>query len=184
MTEPLDSYRDMAAVRDQGNLQRLDVDACLELLTSHHVGRVAVNDHGGPVVFPVNYVVDGGTVVFRTGMGSKLAATDERAHASFQVDGFDLDVGTGWSVLVRGRLVEVVAGDEVDRLATLPLVPLAGGDRHHFVRVEPRAVTGRRIALPDHVPAAWLAPTDAPDWANDPIFRPGGSDPTAWSTWT
>lgn len=166
MTDGLDAYKDVEGVRDEGRLAKLEVDTCLQLLEGQSIGRVAVNDEGGPVVFPVNYAMDSGTVVFRTGMGSKLAATDQRADAAFQVDEFDLELGTGWSVLVRGRLVEVTSGDEVDRLAQLPLAPMAGGDRQHFVRVMPRGVSGRRITLPDHVPAEWVATSDDDEQAD------------------
>lgn len=141
-----DAYRDLEPHRDEGRLVRLDVDECLRLLATESVGRVAINDQGGPVVFPVNYLVDRGSVVFRTGVGSKLGAADARDEASFEVDHVDRQDGTGWSVLVRGRLVEVANGDEVDRLSMLPLRPLVDGDRDHLLQVMARTISGRRIS--------------------------------------
>lgn len=183
MTAPLDAYRDVEDTRDEGGLMHLDVDVCLHLLSTRHVGRVAVVDAGGPVVFPVNYTMDTGTVVFRTGMGSKLAAADQHADVAFQVDDVDVGRRAGWSVLVRGRLVEVTDGDEVDRLAELPLDPFAGGDRVHYVRVMPNAVSGRRITVPARVPTEWLTPSYVPDWTTDQLFRPTSGDPATWSGW-
>lgn len=183
MADRLDAYRDMDEVRDEGGLVHLDVDVCLHLLATRHVGRVAVADDTGPVVFPVNYTVDAGTVVFRTGMGSKLAAADQRADVAFQVDDVDVGRRSGWSVLVRGRLVEVTDGDEVDRLAQLPLDPFAGGDRDHYVRVMATSVSGRRITVPERVPSEWLTPSYVPDWTTNDLFRPAGSDADGWLGW-
>lgn len=144
---PFDAYDDMADLRDQGSLVEIEPVECLDYLATHDLGRLAMNQEGGPLVFPVNYVVEGGTVVFRTTMGTKLAAADEHATVSFQVDRVDRDEGVGWSVLIRGRLQEVVRGDELDRLADLDLQPFAGGRRAHWVRVMARSVTGRLIPL-------------------------------------
>lgn len=151
-----DGYSDMDGFRDQGRLVDLDVATCLRLLAGRHVGRVAISDAGGPVVFPVNYTVDAGTVLFRTAMGTKLAAAEQRHPVAFQVDHVDVDRRLGWSVLVRGRLQEVTDPEELDRLRELPLDPFAGGTREHFVRVMAASVTGRRIPIPDVIPDDWL----------------------------
>jgi Pyridoxamine 5'-phosphate oxidase len=52
-------------------LEELSLTECLALLTSHRVGRVAVVVDGQPVILPVNYRTDDGTVVFRTDAGTK-----------------------------------------------------------------------------------------------------------------
>jgi nitroimidazol reductase NimA-like FMN-containing flavoprotein (pyridoxamine 5'-phosphate oxidase superfamily) len=44
------------------------------LLAERHLGRLALTDPDGPVIFPVNYAVDEGAVVFRTDPGTKLDA--------------------------------------------------------------------------------------------------------------
>ena len=46
---------------------------CLELLASHRVGRVAYCDELGPVVLPVNYVLDHDTVLIQILPHSTLA---------------------------------------------------------------------------------------------------------------
>jgi nitroimidazol reductase NimA-like FMN-containing flavoprotein (pyridoxamine 5'-phosphate oxidase superfamily) len=48
-----------------GIYEDLSIDECLELLRTHQFGRIAVVIDGGPVVFPINYAIDG-AVVFRT----------------------------------------------------------------------------------------------------------------------
>ena len=52
----------------------LDTHMCLDLLRRREVGRLAVSITDHPDIFPINDVVDRGTVVFRTAEGTKLAA--------------------------------------------------------------------------------------------------------------
>lgn len=141
----LDTHADMMPVRNLGAVTTLDVGECLDLLETASIGRVAFNDDAGPIVLPVNYTVDQGSVVFRSTFGAKLAGAEQRSIASFQVDAVDQETGTGWSVLVRGRLAEVVRGENLDRLANSGLEPLAGGDQSHWIRVQSASITGRRI---------------------------------------
>lgn len=144
---------------DADRLATLSVDECLELLATHHFGRVAVDDDEGPAVLPVNYVLDRGSVVFRTDEGTKLDAATRRDRISFEVDHVDEDARTGWSVLVRGRAEEIAEPDELERVRQLPLEPFAGGERHRYVRLLSSSISGRRIAVPDSVPEGWFRPS-------------------------
>lgn len=54
MSQTTDVYDDKVDHRDEGRLEPLAVGTCLRLLADGHVGRVALNDPDGPVVFPVN----------------------------------------------------------------------------------------------------------------------------------
>ena len=135
----------------------LSVDECLELLDTHHFGRVAVDDEAGPVILPVNYLLDKGSVVFRTDEGTKLDAASRRDRISFEVDHIDEEQRLGWSVLVRGKAEEIVDPVELERVRQLPLYTFAGGDRYRFVRLLSSSITGRRIHIPDDVPPGWLS---------------------------
>ena len=53
-------------------LEELTDTECRNLLAERHLGRLALVDAQGPVIFPVNYVFDQGSVVFRTDPGTKL----------------------------------------------------------------------------------------------------------------
>ena len=110
---------------------------------------MAVVDDRGPVMFPVNYVLDRHTVVFRTGEGTKLHAASLGRRVSLEVDGTDPAARTGWSVVVRGEAAEVTDRAELERLRELPLRAWAPGARNRYVRILPSALTGRRIAAPD-----------------------------------
>jgi nitroimidazol reductase NimA-like FMN-containing flavoprotein (pyridoxamine 5'-phosphate oxidase superfamily) len=136
-------------------MEELDQDECRRLLAERHLGRLAVPDFGGPVIFPVNYVVDGDLIVFRTDPGSKLDTATERESVAFEVDAVDGATRTGWSVVVRGVLAEVTDPTDLARLRALPLYPWAPGNKTRYVRVRPVKVTGRRIRIPDDLPFTW-----------------------------
>ena len=128
-----------------GQARELTRAECFELLASAPFGRVAVTDDRGPVVFPVNFVLDRHTVVFRTEAGTKLDAASRGSRVCFEVDGADPAAGTGWSVLVRGDITEVTDPAELARLRELPLPAWMPGTRNRYVRILPAVLTGRRI---------------------------------------
>jgi nitroimidazol reductase NimA-like FMN-containing flavoprotein (pyridoxamine 5'-phosphate oxidase superfamily) len=132
--------------------QALTKSECFELLARQRLGRVAFVDDRGPIVFPVNFVLDRHMVVFRTGEGTKLDAAIVGSRVAFEVDGTDAAARTGWSVVVRGEAVEVTDPAELARLRKLPLDPWAPGAKTHYVRILPAALTGRRI-LPPGIPS-------------------------------
>jgi nitroimidazol reductase NimA-like FMN-containing flavoprotein (pyridoxamine 5'-phosphate oxidase superfamily) len=121
-------------------------EECFGLLAGEHLGRVALTDDRGPVVFPVNFVLDRHTVVFRTEPGTKLDAAARGGRVCFEVDKADEATRTGWSVLVRGEAIEVTDEAELSRLRRLTSPPWAPGRRNHYVRILPATLTGRRIA--------------------------------------
>jgi nitroimidazol reductase NimA-like FMN-containing flavoprotein (pyridoxamine 5'-phosphate oxidase superfamily) len=131
-------------------------DECLRLLASTTVGRVALTSKALPVILPVNYAMDGDTVVIRTRPGSLLATSRERGVVvAFEVDELARQTCSGWSVLVTGTLREITDVGELARAEQLPLVPWVGGDRRHFVRITPGLLSGRRIPS-----AVWSDATD------------------------
>ncbi len=130
------------------HLEELSPAACRELLGRHVIGRVGFTEHGGPVILPVNYRLDGDTVVFRTSPTGTLAQLRRRTAVAFEVDGVDEDAHRGWSVLGRG-FAEAVTSDHV--LVALwedGPVPWAGGTRNLFIALTLESLTGRRVRGP------------------------------------
>jgi nitroimidazol reductase NimA-like FMN-containing flavoprotein (pyridoxamine 5'-phosphate oxidase superfamily) len=126
-------------------LRPIDRDECLRLLAADEVGRIAVVHGGTPAIFPVNYLLDGDEIVFRTGPGTKLEANG-RGQACFEIDAVDRETRSGWSVTATGRLEEVTQYDRAWRhVQALPVEPWAEGDRSHWLRLVPSTITGRRI---------------------------------------
>jgi len=118
----------------------------LELLASASVGRVVLTANALPAALPVNYVVDGETVVFRTGAGIKLDAAERGTVVAFEADHFVDELRMGWSVLVVGvarLLTDPVDVAHADLLAIPTWAELSPAG---YVRVEIGSISGRFLA--------------------------------------
>ena len=152
----------MVVIDGRTRLAHVPPDTCWELLAAARVGRIGVLVDSAPEVYPVNFVVDGRSIVFRTDPGSKLRGLERSPSVCFEVDGFDFEERTGWSVLVKGRAVEVTDPDELRRVSALPLNLWSFGDKSHWMRVQAAEVTGRRIDRPRDEQSPGGAPTARP----------------------
>ena len=135
----------MAQIDGRTWLEHLSSEECWRLLRATPVGRIGVLVDSAPEIYPVNHVVDGASVVFRTAPGSKLRGLDRSPSVCYQVDGIDPDAHTGWSVLVKGRATPLRNAEEVRGVADLPLEYWVVGSKPHWVRIVAHQVTGRRI---------------------------------------
>ena len=117
-----------------------------DLMRDAVIGRLAVLHDGAPDIFPVNFVVDHGTVVLRTAAGTKYDAA--RSHpVAFETDGYDVESGEAWSVVARGHAVEVRDVDDSIAILSLPLEPWQKGPKPHLLRLVPVSLTGRRFPV-------------------------------------
>ena len=133
---------------DHAGLDVLPLQDCLHRLGTARVGRVAFVHDGEPVILPVNHGLDGEAVVFRSSPGSKLAAAEDELPVAFEVDGFDVDRQTGWSVVVRGTATRVTDPTVIDRLERLGVWPWARAtERRDWVRIRAYEISGRRIPM-------------------------------------
>lgn len=132
---------------DRNGLEVLTRAECLNLLRSTPIGRVVVTIGALPAAFPVNFVLVGDDVVFKTGQGTKLQAAVTNAVVAFEADGFETFGHSGWSVLIQGHARELSNGAELtnaDRArlgAWLPRSPTA------IVRVASERVSGRKLDI-------------------------------------
>ncbi len=129
-------------------MTELDESACWTLLRTAAVGRLAIVVNHRPEIFPINFVVDHATVVFRTAEGTKLDWGAGR-DVAFEVDGHEPEVGEAWSVVVKGLAREVMQMYEALEALELPLFPWHASSKPHIVRIEPDAITGRRFRVAD-----------------------------------
>lgn len=134
----------------------LGSDECLERLERQQVGRLAVSMGNLPDIFPINYVLDRGRVVFRTDEGTKLAASVLGRGVAFEVDGVDETIGEAWSVIVKGYAIELQRMQERFAASGLPLFPWHASPKPRYVRIDPVQVTGRRFTVV------------GPEWWSDP----------------
>lgn len=125
------------------NVRTIEVPDCWALLRANSLGRIAVVAPDGVDIFPVNYLVDRDSILFRSAPGSKLVDIAHDPVVAFEVDG--ADPVHRWSVVLRGVAHRLDADDEIEASGVLGLAPLAPIDTHNYVRLVPRVVTGRRF---------------------------------------
>ena len=127
-------------------LEPLGRDECIRLMEGHPagVGRVALADPH-PIIFPVNFAIDRGNIVFRTDPGAKFHAAVHEALVAFESDWVEPTWQTGWSVVVRGHAHVVTDPEELQRVRRLPLLPWADGAKEAFVSIESDLISGRRL---------------------------------------
>ena len=134
-----------SAYTDHAGLEVLTFEACLRKLASVPVGRVGFLSAGEVEILPVNHVLDGQAVVFRTAEGAKLANAGTGYPVTFEADSYNAVAEAGWSVVVHGRAEPVDDDGEVSRLDALGLRPWGGQARPYWVRIRPLSVTGRQL---------------------------------------
>ena len=122
------------------------------LMTGAQLGRLATSIGDDIEVFPVNYVVDHRSIVFRTAEGSKLFELTVNSRVAFEVDESAGD--GGWSVVLHGEAKVLDDEDEIAAAQTLPLRPWVPTIKTIFVRVLPQRVSGRRFRFGEE-PEAW-----------------------------
>ena len=140
----------MRQVDTRTGIEVIDQDECLALLRGDVVGRLAVVHGNRPVIYPVNYVVDGESVLFRTAQGSKLFELTVNDEVLFEVD--DHTDTDAWSVILRGRAHPLDRSADVERADGLGLRPWIPTLKYTYVRVEATSLSGRafeRSAEPD-----------------------------------
>lgn len=124
----------------------MTVDECLALLSGGVVGRVALATPVGPRIVPVNYVMDGAALVFRTSAYSELGSYGTNSELAFEVDHIDYDRHQGWSVVAIGRGEVLEDPIEVQRIqGSWDLRPWAAGTRNLYIRLAWKSLSGRRL---------------------------------------
>lgn len=134
-------------VDDSGWLHNLSSVECLRRLAAEEVGRLAIVVADRPAIYPVNYALDGDSIVIRTGFGTKLQH-GRRSAASFEIDSLDRVHRTGWSVVVSGMLKEVTKDDDADlyqRLRRLDIQPWVSDAFDNWMVLVPSTIAGRQI---------------------------------------
>jgi nitroimidazol reductase NimA-like FMN-containing flavoprotein (pyridoxamine 5'-phosphate oxidase superfamily) len=130
-------------------VEALTTEECLAHAATVPIGRLAVGQGDGPPhVVPVNFVLDGDVVVFRSDVGTKLQLV-RGAAVTFEVDAIDVYRHSGWSVIFQGPAYEA-SHWETDHLQLEPWIP---GSQAHWVRILPAVISGRRIRLAEVAPS-------------------------------
>ncbi len=137
----------MTRVDPRTGMMILDEAACWDLLSTADVVRLAVAVGDDLEIFPVNAVVDGRTLDFSTGEGTKLAAVTIAGKVVVEADGYDASTREAWSVVAKGDAERLENFTDIERAESLGLRSWSDHPKQWFVRVTPRTVTGRRFPV-------------------------------------
>lgn len=131
-------------------ISRLTDAECWERLATQTLGRLVTHVRDIIDIFPINYVVDGESIVLRTAEGSKLAEMMISEDVLFEVD--DHSESDAWSVIVRGKAQLLESAEEIMHADSLPLRPMAPTLKRNYVRIAPLTLSGRYFEFGDEPP--------------------------------
>jgi hypothetical protein len=134
----------MQTLDDEHPVLDLSVEECWALLRTQEFGRVAFRLVDEVHIAPINYLVDRGRLIVRTGSGNKLLAAALSSDAALEIDW--IDETTAWSVVVRGRFHRLSESEqaEIDDSRLHSWVPTL---KYEMLALLPAEVTGRRFLL-------------------------------------
>jgi nitroimidazol reductase NimA-like FMN-containing flavoprotein (pyridoxamine 5'-phosphate oxidase superfamily) len=129
-------------------VEQLGADECWELLAGARFGRLAVAAAGDLDIYPVNFVVDGSDLVFRTAEGTKLVEVMVSGSVTLEADHRDVTTGVAWSVVVKGHAELLDRFDDIYGAERLGIRPWVLTPKDRFVRIHVRHLSGRRFRRP------------------------------------
>ena len=127
----------------------LSASECWEMLRTEEFGRLAFRLLDEVHIRPVNYAVEGESLLFRTAEGEKLLGVVMGAPVAFEVDRHDAE--TAVSVVVRGS-ARLLPEDEAHRADDLPLRAWVPTPKYDVVEIVPHVISGRRFELAPGAP--------------------------------
>ena len=117
---------------------------CWEMLEQEEFGRIAFRLVDEIHITPINYAVEGGSLLFRSAEGEKLLAIVMGSEVAFEVDRYSEDFAR--SVVVRGS-ARLLPEDEAHRADNIPLRPWVPELKYNVVELVPKVVSGRAFSL-------------------------------------
>lgn len=136
---------------EQSPISVISEDAAWKLLSTVALGRLVTSFSGQLEIFPVNFAVQDGTVLFRTAEGTKLFTTVMSDQVLFEAD--DHTSTEGWSVIMRGSAGVLYGAEEIQQADRAQLTTWLPTEKLRYVRITPAEVSARRFRFgpePDH----------------------------------
>lgn len=113
----------------------LAADAAWDLLSGVTLGRLVTSFGGKLEIFPVNFVTQKRSLLFRTAEGTKLFTTVMSDSVLFEAD--DHTTAEGWSVIVRGTAKVLTTAEEIREADRAQLMPWVATSKLRYVRITP-----------------------------------------------
>lgn len=131
---------------------QLTDDEALALLSTKTFGRLVVHRKDDLDLFPLNYLVHDGKILFRTAEGTKLFSLNLNGDVLFEADDVDQTgdgEGEAWSVIIKGTARILTDSDDIHTADELPLKPWLPTLKFNYVEIAPSegGISGRRFAL-------------------------------------
>ena len=115
------------------HLDAIGRQQCLDLIESHHLGRIAWQAADLPQILPITYAMHQGSVYFRTLPDGLLAELAQQTSVALEVDELDQQTRSGWSIVLHGHTSAVSEPDELaDLWASDSLVPCYQETEHYL----------------------------------------------------
>ena len=127
----------------QGPVTELSLEHCWQRLATSNIGRLGLIIDDMPEIFPVNYIADGHTIVFRTARGTKFEGVAEGDPVVFEVD--ERLTHGAWSVVLKGQAVMLgpAIPESSPRGQHPPMWVAAAG--YIYFRLTPLEIRGRQF---------------------------------------
>ncbi len=123
---------------------QLSQEDCWQMLREEEFGRLAFRLVDEVHITPINYAVDGETLLFRTAEGNKLLSIVMGSEVAFEIDRYDED--SARSVVVRGP-ARLLPEDEAHRSENVALRSWVPTLKYNVVEITPRVISGRAFSL-------------------------------------
>src|ERR1700694_3541183 len=123
----------------------LSEDESWSLLSSMSLGRLVTSLGGQPEIFPVNFVTQRPTVLFRTAEGTKLFSAVMNDQVAFEADYHDPARVDGWSVIVKGNAHVLSTSAELEEAHRAQLRTWTATLKLRYVPAIASELTGRRF---------------------------------------
>ncbi|MDQ0144246.1 MULTISPECIES: pyridoxamine 5'-phosphate oxidase family protein [Pseudarthrobacter] len=148
----------MNSAATEPEIKELGVHDCWRYLRSTSLCRIAFTDGGGVENYPVNFVPTNGTLLIRTGEGTKLASLPDRKAVAVEADGMNQYGTIAWSVILKGHAMVVSDDEEIRDAMEAGLSPWQPGRKNVLVRITPEDINGRRFVI--SAPTHWWPPRE------------------------
>lgn len=129
---------------DEQPVHEMTTEECWQMLAEEEFGRLAFHLAEQVHITPINYALDGNTILFRTAEGSKLLGVVMNPDIAFEIDRYDDDCAC--SVVLRGTARQLDEFEE-HRAENVPLRPWVPTLKYNVVEITPTELTGRRFDL-------------------------------------